>query len=79
MVQLEAWGASDVDRTGLERQTVRVGEFELASLRLPVAPGRNVASLVEVAARKHLLERSGRSGAADFEKRVVESLRQGSS
>lgn len=76
-VQLEVWGTGEVERTGLERKTLRVEGFELPTLTLPVAPGRNVASLVEVAARNQRLKEAGRSGAAELEDRVWTSLRRG--
>ena len=53
-----------------------VGAFEISALRLPVAPGRNIATLVEVAARNHLLKAAGRSGVAELDHRVRESLRR---
>ena len=76
VVRLESWGAGEVERIGLDPKTHRLGEFELACLTLPVAPGRNVASLVEVGARNHLLQKAGRSGAAELEDRVRSSLRR---
>ncbi len=79
VVQLWEWGSGDVDRTGLDRRTTQLVGFEIDALYLPVAPGRNVASLVEVAARNHLLRKRGRSGAADLETRVAATLRDGSS
>lgn len=76
VLQLESWGSGDVDRVGLDPQTRMVGEFEIATLLLPVAPGRNVATLVEVAARNFLHQKEGRSGARDLDQRVRESLRR---
>jgi HPr kinase/phosphorylase len=74
-VQLEAWGAGEVERVGLEQHTESFAGFEIAALHLPVAPGRNIASLVEVAARNHLLRRQGKSGVADLDERVSAALR----
>ncbi|MFQ5514235.1 MAG: hypothetical protein ACE5FG_07305 [Myxococcota bacterium] len=74
VIELEAWGVREVERTGLDRHTTTLAGVELATLRLPVAPGRNVASLVEVAARNLLLQRAGRSSAEDLEERVSRSL-----
>lgn len=72
---LEAWGSTEIDRLGLERHTHRVAEVEVAAHRLPVAPGRNVAALVEVAARSYALERSGRRGVEELNDRVTAALR----
>ena len=76
VVKLEAWDESDVERIGLEAVKLNVGPFEIAALQLPVAPGRNIATLVEVAARNHLLKAVGRSGVAELDSRVRESLRR---
>jgi len=76
VVELEAWGAGEVERMGLDRKTHKLAGFELSALTLPVAPGRNIASLIEVAARNFLLQRAGRSGVAELENRVWSSLRR---
>ncbi len=76
VVQLEAWGSGEVERMGLDPKTIDVAGFDLAALTLPVAPGRNVASLVEVGARNHLLQKAGRSGVAELEDRVWSTLRR---
>ena len=76
VVQLEIWGDTEVELVGLERQNVSVGGVDLPSVLLPVAPGRNVATLVEVAARNHRLQSEGRSAAGDLDHRVSESLRR---
>ncbi len=76
VVQLEAWGSGEVERMGLDPKTIDVAGFDLAALTLPVAPGRNVASLVEVGARNYLLQRAGRSGVAELENRVWSTLRR---
>lgn len=75
VVRLETWGRAEVERTGLEEQTYQLGEFEIPCVQLPVAPGRNVATLVDVAARNFRLRRSGRSGAGALDDRVTRSLR----
>ena len=76
VVNLEAWGTGEVERVGLESRERCVAGFEIPSLNLPVAPGRNIASLVEVAARTHVLRRSGRSGVADLDDRLMQRLRE---
>ena len=75
VVRLEAWGAGEVERIGLERHAEDVAGFEVEVLNLPVAPGRNIASLVEVGARNHLLRSRGKSGAEELDARVFELLR----
>jgi HPr kinase/phosphorylase len=76
VVQLEDWGDGEIERIGLERQSVNIAGSDLPSVLLPVAPGRNVATLVEVAARNHRLQCEGRSAAGELDHRVLESLRR---
>jgi len=75
VIHLESWEAEAVERLGLERHTELIAGVEVDALRLPVAPGRNVASLVEVAARNLRMQRSGRVAAAELDERVMETLR----
>ena len=60
---------------GLDRPKEVFAGFEIAAIHLPVAPGRNIASLVEVAARVHLLQQQGRSAAAELDERLFALLR----
>jgi HPr kinase/phosphorylase len=75
VVHLQACKVGDVERLGLDRRTERIAGVEVDALHLPVAPGRNVASLVEVAARNLRMQRSGKSGVAELDQRVMETLR----
>lgn len=77
VVHLEGWRDGEVERLGLDRQTEEIAGVEVAVVRLPVAPGRNVALLLEVAARNFVLQQSGRSGVAELDDRVAATLRRG--
>ena len=64
VVQLERWELGrDYDRLGLTTDTQEVLGVSVPLIRMPVAPGRNVAMLVEVAARNSLLRSRGRHAA----------------
>jgi HPr kinase/phosphorylase len=76
VVELEAWGLGDVDRVGLDPQTRELLGTRVSALRLPVAPGRNVATLIEVAAREFLLRRSGQSSVRTLDARIARRLEQ---
>lgn len=71
VVQLERWEPGrEYDRLGIDDafyETLGVG---IPMVRMPVAPGRNVAILVEVAARNQLLRSRGHYAA----RRLVERL-----
>jgi len=49
----------------------------VAHLTIPVRPGRNVSSIVEVAARNQLLKQRGRHSARDFQQRLLAGLVSG--
>jgi HPr kinase/phosphorylase len=60
VIQLEAWRPEEeYDRLGLADRTYGLLGVDVPMLRIPVSVGRNVAILVEVAARNHLLKRLG--------------------
>jgi HPr kinase/phosphorylase len=59
-VRLERWNSeADYDRLGLDHPTIEFLGVSIPLIAMPVAPGRNVAALVEVAARIHLLRQRG--------------------
>jgi HPr kinase/phosphorylase len=60
VVRLERWKPdSEYDRLGVERSTVDFLGVSLPIINIPVAPGRNVSTLIEVAARIQLLRHHG--------------------
>lgn len=71
VVQLEKWNPRKAyDRLGLNRETESILGVEVPLLRLPVAPGRNVALLVELAAKNLLLRARGHDATATLLRRV---------
>ncbi len=64
VVQLERWESGrEYDRLGIDDQRYEVLGVRIPMIRMPVAPGRNVAILVEVAARNQLLRSRGHHAA----------------
>jgi HPr kinase/phosphorylase len=60
VVRLERWKPdSEYDRLGLDQAAMDILQVPVPLIKMPVAPGRNVSTLVEVAARIHLLRRRG--------------------
>lgn len=55
-----------IDRLHGNHQTCTFLEVEIPQITLPVAPGRNLAVLVEAAVREHLLKHTGYNAAFDF-------------
>lgn len=77
VVELTDWSAQDVvDRTGLDERSWTALGVEVPMVTLPLRPGRNVALLIEVAARNQILKRRGihsaRRLASDLERRLRE-------
>jgi HPr kinase/phosphorylase len=59
-VRLERWKSdAEYDRLGLEHSNIELLGVSIPVIDIPVAPGRNVATLVEVAARIYLLRQRG--------------------
>jgi len=84
VVEMVAWQANATyDRTGIEDQEERILDVAVPKVRLPISPGRNVASIVEVASRDHLLKLQGHNAAKRFrealERRLAAQGEQGSS
>jgi HPr kinase/phosphorylase len=70
-VDLERWEAGrEYDRLGLRNEKFQILGIELPLIRMPVAPGRNIAILVEVAARNQLLKDRGYDAARRFVEQV---------
>jgi len=78
VVQLERWDpAREYERLGLDDVHEEILGVRVPLLRMPVAPGRNIAILIEVAARNQLLKARGHHAARELAQRLEESLRQG--
>ncbi len=67
VVELCPWDDADhYERLGLDELRHTILGVELPMLRIPVRHGRNMAVILEVAARNELLKRGGRHAARDF-------------
>ncbi len=67
-----------IDRLMGTRRKQRMLDVEVPEIELPVAPGRNLAVLVEAAARNQLLYNNGYDAAADFISRQQQLIRNDS-
>jgi HPr kinase/phosphorylase len=75
VVQLERWDPSrEYDRLGLDEAHYDNLGIPVPMIRMPVAPGRNLAILVEVAARNQLLRYGGHHSARRLADRLDEQL-----
>jgi HPr kinase/phosphorylase len=78
VVQLERWDSSrEYERLGLDDKFYEILGLRVPLIRMPVAPGRSVAILVEVAARNQLLRARGQHAAKTLAERLERRLREG--
>ncbi len=67
VVRLERWKPdAEYDRLGLDPSTIELLGVSVPVVDMPVGPGRNIATLVEVAARIQLLRQRGRLAAREI-------------
>jgi len=72
---LTEWGTyDDYDRLGFEAERVPILNIDLPMLRIPVTPGRNLSTIIEVAARNHLLKMMGHHSALELEKKLLSKM-----
>jgi HPr kinase/phosphorylase len=62
------------DRLGLDGETYSILDRTRPYMKLPVASGRNIALLIEIAARNELLKSQGYDAAKDFALKVDEEI-----
>jgi HPr kinase/phosphorylase len=78
VVELVEWEeGKDYDRLGLDEETYPVLGLEVPHLTVPVRPGRNLSSIIEVAARNQLLKQRGHHSAREFQQRLLHGLTAG--
>jgi len=75
VVELEHWREGEsYDRLGLDETLYDILETPCPYLKMPVALGRNVSILVEIAARNHVLKVQGHHSAREFARKLEEEL-----
>jgi len=75
IVELMEWTPGDsIERLGLDERTYTIMDVPKPFLQMPVRPGRNMALIMEVAARNHLLKSVGHFSARRFEERLMKRI-----
>ena len=75
VLELLRWDQTEShDRLGLDEMVYPILDVQVPLLRIPVSPGRNVSSLIEVAARNRLLQVRGHHSAREFQERLDRAL-----
>ncbi len=77
VLELVEWDTQqEYDRLGFEERKYAILGVELPMLRVPVSPARNLTTIIEVAARNHLLKVRGYDSALEFEKRLLRTMEE---
>ncbi|OQB24685.1 MAG: HPr kinase/phosphorylase [Firmicutes bacterium ADurb.Bin182] len=75
VIEMELWqDGKAYDRLGLEEQKINILSVDIPKILMPVRPGRNMAIVVEVAARNFRLKTMGYDSAKEFSKRLSDYL-----
>jgi len=75
VLELVEWDPTvEYDRLGVEDRKYRVLDVEIPMLVVPVRPGRNMTTIIEVAARNHLLKQQGHHSAREFQERLNRAI-----
>lgn len=65
-----------IDRLGLEQEKATLFDIEIPKVKIYVMPGRNLATLIEVAAMNWKLKSFGRNAAKDFVEKLDSKLQK---
>ena len=77
VVELVKWDPDEeYDRLGFEEGQYEILGVKLPFLKIPVSPGRSIATIVEVAARNQLLKIMGYHSAIEFNKDLDLAIRE---
>lgn len=78
IVHLVDWtSVPNPDRTGLVEQREKILDVEIPMVFVLVRPGRNIATIIEVASRNEILKKRGTFSAQRFHDQVLRDIRAG--
>ncbi len=79
VINLKKWEeGKEYDRLGLKPQEmVTYGGVRIPQITIPVAPGRNIATLIEVACKVYILRKKGYHAPEEISRRLNRELRIG--
>jgi len=77
VVELHEWDATtEYDRLGFDEHAEKLLDVDVPKLRVPVRPGRNLSTLIEVAARNQLLKLQGIHSARAFRDQLHRAMNE---
>lgn len=75
VVELVEWNPDyEYDRLGIDEYKYNILDIPLPYLKVPVSPGRNITTIIEVAARNSLLKAKGHFSSRIFEERLNQEI-----
>jgi len=75
VIELEPWQQGKTyERLGLEETVYTILDARVPYIRMPIASGRNVANLVEIATRNHVLKLQGHHSARAFVRQLEREI-----
>ncbi len=75
VVELMEWDPrAEYDRLGIEEQKYTLLDVHVPYMQVPVRPGRNITTIIEVAARNQLLKLGGYHSAREFQERLNQEI-----
>jgi len=75
VIELSDWDQdAEYDRLGVDDEVYTILGEVMPLLRVPVRPGRNVATIIEVAARNQLLKFMGHHSAREFQDKLNQAI-----
>jgi len=77
VIELVDWDEDvEYDRLGIEDRSYSILGVEIPQMLIPCRPGRNVAVIVETAARNQLLKNQGHHSALEFQERLMKRIQE---
>lgn len=71
ILELSLWEeTADVERTGLDNETIDILDTSIPLIKLPITPGKNITVIAEVIAMNYLLKHYGYDAAEEFQNKV---------
>ena len=75
VTELHEWDPmAEYDRLGLDEKRYTLLDVRLPLVQIPVRPGRNLAAIIEVAARNYLLRLQGHNSAKEFQDKLNKEI-----
>lgn len=75
VLELTLWDETqEVERTGLNHDSVNILDLDIPLIHLPITPGKNITVIAEVIAMNYLLKHYGYNPAKAFQKRIKTSI-----